>query len=296
MVEGSPRNSKTRMKIDFRQGKADIFAVQHYIADKLLGVDTVSSSKYASGMTGQLDSGSNSILAWIGDDNRLIDASEADRKFHSDPPILQNCETVEMAFCGRRDMMLFTGKRVIFVDVQGLFGIGKKVEYISVPWTTVTAFSVRSAGSWIDKDSEMCLWLDFDDVFNPVRSNEDDPPPPPIPRRSWLEIDFQKDKVDVLMVHRYLSERCMRVNGHNLKPYNVPVSPDLMHPSPPGTGEALLNWLGNNAAAIDVDAVGAKFHEVGLMQVDEHVAFAFKTGRDSIYLTNKRLFIIDVQG
>ena len=66
----------------------------------------------------------------------------------------------------------------------------------------------------LDKDSEMCLWLDFDDgkkllvnclslfdsvmetdiiatkVFNPRRSSEDDPPPPPIPRRSWIEIDL----------------------------------------------------------------------------------------------------------
>ena len=79
-------------------------------------------------------------------------------------------------------MMLFTGKRVIFVDVQGFLGLGKKVEYVSVPWTTVTAFSIRSAGSWVDKDSEMCLWLDFDDVFYPRRANEDDPLPPPIPR------------------------------------------------------------------------------------------------------------------
>jgi len=31
------------------------------------------------------------------------------------------------------------------------------------------------------------------------------------------------------------------------------------------------------------------------LQHDERVAFAFKTGRDSLYLTNKRLFVIDVQ-
>lgn len=37
----------------------------------------------------------------------------------------------------------------------------------------------------------MCLWMDYDDVFNPRRSSEDDPPPPPIPRKSYIEIDFQ---------------------------------------------------------------------------------------------------------
>ncbi|KAL7460532.1 hypothetical protein ACHAXS_000980 [Conticribra weissflogii] len=174
--------------------------------------------------------------------------------------------------------------------------MGKKVEYISVPWTTVTAFSARTAGSWIDNDSEMCLWLDFDDVFNPVRGSQDDPPPPPIPRRSFLEIDFQKDKVDMFMIHRYLSERCMRVCAHNLKPYNIPVSSELLHPTPPGTGENLVNWLGNNAISIDDKEADSKFHVAGILQEDEHVAFAFKTGRDSLYLTNKRLFVIDTQG
>jgi len=293
---GFPRNSRTRIKLDFRDGQADLFAVQRYISDKLLGSDTVATSQYAPNTSGHQDSGSGSMFAWMGDDNRMIDAAEANRQFHSSPPLLQNCENVELAFRGRRDMLLFTTKRVVFVDIQGFMGMGKKVEYISVPWKTVTAFSVRSAGSWVDKDSEMCLWLDFDDVFNPRRANEDDPPPPPIPRRSWIEIDFQKDKVDTLVVHRYLSERLMRVNGHQLKPFTNPVSSDLLVPSPPGTGEKLLDWIGDNAAAIDAEAVDEKFHEAGMLQHDEHVAFAFKTGRDSLYLTNKRLFVIDVQG
>jgi hypothetical protein len=283
------------MKIDFRDGKADLFAVQKYVADKLLGVDTMPVSKYGSSMACQADTGSGSFLAWIGDDNRMIDPAEADRKFHTEIAVLQNCETVELAFRGRRDMILFTGKRLVFVDIQGFMGMGKKVEYISIPWKTVAAFSVRSAGSWIDKDSEMCLWLDFDDVFNPRRSNEDDPPPPPIPRRSWIEIDFQKDKVDVMVVHRYLSERCMRVN-HKLKAFNSPVSSQVLAPLPPDTTTNLIDWIGNNAAAIDAEAVDEQFHQSGILQEDEHVAFAFKAGRDSLYFTNKRLFVIDVQG
>mmetsp|Transcript_12428 Transcript_12428/g.27015 ORF Transcript_12428/g.27015 Transcript_12428/m.27015 type:complete len:831 (+) Transcript_12428:168-2660(+) len=295
-AEGFPRNSRTRMKIDFRDGQADLFAVQRYISDKLLGSDTVASSQHTGSMSGHQDNGSGSLLAWLGDDNRMIDPSEANQKFHSEIPILQNCENIELAFKGRRDMLLFTNKRVIFVDMQGFLGMGKKVEYITLPYTTISAFSVRSAGSWIDKDSELCLWLDFDDVFFPRRSNEDDPPPPPISRKSYFELDFQKDKVDTLIIHRYLSERMMRVSGHQMKPYTSAVSPDLLVPSPPGTGEKLFDWIGDNAAAIDAEAVNEKFHEAGLLQHDERVAFAFKTGRDSLYLTNKRLFVIDVQG
>jgi len=292
-AEGFPRNSRTRMKIDFRDGQADLFAVQRYISDKLLGPDTLQASTYANSMAGHVDSGSGSLLAWVGDDNRMIDATEVNRKFHSEIPLLQTCENVELAFKGRRDMLLFTTKRVISVDLKGLFGIGKKVEYISLPYSTVSAFSLRSAGSFMDKDSELCLWLDFDDVFFPMREKEDDPPPPPIPRRSFIEIDFQKDKVDILMVHRYLSDRLMRMDGHQLKPYTSAVVPV---PSPPGGADKLFDWIGNNAAAIDSQAVNEKFHEAGILQGDEQVAFAFKTGRDSIYLTNRRLFLIDVQG
>ena len=101
-AEGFPRNSRTRMKIDFRDGKADLFAVQRYISDKLLGPDTVATSQYAASTAGHNDTGSGSVLAWMGDDNRMVDASEANRQFHTSIPLLQNCENVELAFKGRR--------------------------------------------------------------------------------------------------------------------------------------------------------------------------------------------------
>lgn len=81
-----------------------------------------------------------------------------------------------------------------------------------------------------------------------------------------------------------------------MKPYTSTVSPDLLRASPPDTGKNLLDWIGDNASALDAEAVNEKFHEAGLLQQDERVAFAFKSGRDSLYLTDKRLFVIDVQG
>ena len=178
-AEGHPRNKLTRMKIDFHKSTVDLFAVQRYVSDKLLGPDAVPPSKHATGGSGMgPDEGSGSLRAWLGDDNRIVDAAEADDRFHSDVPILQRCEHVELAFKGRRDMLLFTTKRAIFVDVQGFMGMGKKVEYMSLPYTSITAFSVRTAGNRFDNDSELRLWLDFDDVFNPVRSGENEPPPP----------------------------------------------------------------------------------------------------------------------
>lgn len=81
---------------------------------------------------------------------RQVDTKKLDERWHTSPAILQNDEHVEMAFKGRRDMTVFTPKRLIIVDVQGM--TGKRVKYISVPWTTVKAFGVRSAGSFMDKD------------------------------------------------------------------------------------------------------------------------------------------------
>ena len=31
-------------------------------------------------------------------------------------------------------------------------------QFRSLPWSSVIAFAVRSAGSWLDKDAEMMLW------------------------------------------------------------------------------------------------------------------------------------------
>ena len=304
---GAPRRSRTRIGIDFRKGRVDLMAVERFFSDKILGTDNVDPSTNAVSMAGQVDTGSGNIFSWLGNDSRMIDAKAVDDQYHCNPPLLQNCEHVEMAFKGRRDLLLLTSKRVVFVDMKGWGSFGKKVEYVSIPYTTVTAFGVRSAGSLLDKDSEMLIWTDFDDAYYPPEEDDDQPPPPPIPRRSFLEIDFQKDRVDLMAVHRYLSERCLRIEGGhvdadcyhipNLRPFDMPVSPDVMSPTPPGALEKILNFIGQDAVAIDPATLDAQFHgETRLFQPDEKVIFAYKTGRDTLVFSNKRIFIIDVQG
>lgn len=149
---------------------------------------------------------------------------------------------------------------------------------------------------------------DFDDCFFPPKENEDSPPPPPIPRKSFIECDFQKDKVDILAVHRYLSERCLRVEGghvgkdgifvpNHLSP-DVSVPPDVTNPTPPGSLSKFMDWLGNDACAVDPNELDCLMHESGapILQVDERVVMAYKAGRDTFIVTNKRVFLIDTQG
>ena len=70
--------------------------------------------------------------------------------------MLVDGETVISPFQTVRDMVIFTDKRVISINVQGL--TGTKKDYTSLPYSKVQAFSVESAGV-LDLDSELDLWF-----------------------------------------------------------------------------------------------------------------------------------------
>ena len=70
--------------------------------------------------------------------------------------VLASGERVEKAYQLIRDMFVFTDKRLIFVNRQGL--TGSKVEYQSIPYRSITRFSVETAGTF-DLDAELKIWL-----------------------------------------------------------------------------------------------------------------------------------------
>lgn len=65
-------------------------------------------------------------------------------------------EQVHAAYQLIRDTILFTDRRLILVDKQGI--TGKKVEYHSVPYRSITHFAVETAGTF-DLDAELKLWI-----------------------------------------------------------------------------------------------------------------------------------------
>lgn len=65
-------------------------------------------------------------------------------------------EKVEHAYKLIRDLFVFTDKRLVVVDKQGL--TGSKVEYHSIPYGSVTHFSVETAGSF-DMEAELKIWI-----------------------------------------------------------------------------------------------------------------------------------------
>ena len=70
--------------------------------------------------------------------------------------VLAPGETVEHAYKLIRDYFVFTDKRLVLVDKQGL--TGSKVSYHSIPYRSVVHFSVETAGSF-DLDAELKIWL-----------------------------------------------------------------------------------------------------------------------------------------
>lgn len=91
-------------------------------------------------------------------DGLLGRASEVDAEKVTDEfdQLLPDGEKIEKAYQVIRDMFLFTNKRLIVVDRQGV--TGKKMEYRSIPYDSIRQFSVETAGMW-DRDAELKLWV-----------------------------------------------------------------------------------------------------------------------------------------
>jgi hypothetical protein len=70
--------------------------------------------------------------------------------------ILAGTEHFEKAYQLIRDLFIFTNKRLILVDKQGL--TGKKVEIHSYPYKSITHFSIETAGTF-DMDAELKIWV-----------------------------------------------------------------------------------------------------------------------------------------
>ena len=70
--------------------------------------------------------------------------------------ILADGERIEVAYQLIRDSFLFTNRRLILVDRQGL--TGSKVEYHSIPYRSITHFTVETGGHF-DLDAELKIWI-----------------------------------------------------------------------------------------------------------------------------------------
>lgn len=82
-----------------------------------------------------------------------IETEKARDDFHK---FLIDGEHIFAAFKTVRDQVIFTNKRVIAANVQGI--TGSKVDYTSLPYSKINAFSVETSGTF-DLDCEIELYL-----------------------------------------------------------------------------------------------------------------------------------------
>jgi hypothetical protein len=75
---------------------------------------------------------------------------------HDVHPLLVDGEQAVAAFKTFRDSAVFTTKRLIVRDSQGM--TGKKVELHSLPYSSINMWSSENAGRLLDRDAEIELW------------------------------------------------------------------------------------------------------------------------------------------
>lgn len=91
-------------------------------------------------------------------DALLGNASEIDVNEVRDElaPIIGDSETIQQVFKVVRDMYVFTNKRLLLIDKQGI--TGRKVDYHSIPYKAITQFKIETAGHF-DLDAEFKIWV-----------------------------------------------------------------------------------------------------------------------------------------
>lgn len=70
--------------------------------------------------------------------------------------ILTEGEVMELGFKLIRDTFIFTSKRLILVDKQGI--TGSKTEYLSIAYKSISRFSIETAGTF-DLEAELKIWI-----------------------------------------------------------------------------------------------------------------------------------------
>jgi hypothetical protein len=70
--------------------------------------------------------------------------------------LLTDTESIELGFKLIRDLFIFTNKRLILIEKQGI--TGSKVEYKSIVYKSISRFSIETAGTF-DLDAELKIWI-----------------------------------------------------------------------------------------------------------------------------------------
>lgn len=71
-------------------------------------------------------------------------------------PMLAPDETIHFLYAATRDRVMFTDRKIITYDVQGI--TGSKKEYRIFPYSKISSISVETSG-FMDFDSDFKVWV-----------------------------------------------------------------------------------------------------------------------------------------
>ena len=92
------------------------------------------------------------IMSGLTGNASKVDVSEVAQEYGT---LLGSGEEMQHAYMLTRDVFIFTNRRLLLVDKQGISG--KKTEYLSVPYKNVVRFAVETSGTF-DLDAELKIW------------------------------------------------------------------------------------------------------------------------------------------
>ena len=274
------RPKESCFELDFNKNCVDLFQLKYYLSRRIL-MEIDPSERGAPIDLKPLTNASpdpegfERLFQWLGGDQRELDPTELDEEFHTNTKILLDEEKVLMAFKAGRDVSLFTNIRIMTIDVQGL--VGCKIEYTSLPYRNVHAYSIQSAGVW-DRDSELSLHT----------------------RNRWhlacVDMDFRAGKTDIMQIQRLLSGFCVGLPSDPKITFG-PKNYDKHEKNPLRMSSITAGFLDNSTEITDMTELNEKFHSgIPILLEEETILRAFSQARDMFLFTNRRYVIVDTKG
>jgi Bacterial PH domain len=192
-----------KVNLDFRKGKADIIAIQKFVAAMVMK-NHQDAQTYFDSFGAPVNASKalvfGNILDWVNNDSIPEDPVLYEQKLRSEPPLLLSDETVSKVFKAGRDKYIYTNKRLLHIDVKGW--TGKRIGYKSYPNKWMSAFSVETAGH-LDNDSETNIFTDcaagaveqeyLVKTFDIMNMQEY------LTQRMFFDEDFVKEEEDILV-------------------------------------------------------------------------------------------------
>lgn len=223
---------------------------------------------------------------------QVLDAPFMEKQF-KDNRMLQEDEQVAYAFNCGRDILMLTTKRIFLSDSQGWSG--KKVQYLSIPYSTVCNFGCITASKF-DSDTEM--YFDLGGQWNTgggiiPKLNEE--------VSSRVTFDLKKINIDMSEIFYFLSDRLILHRGDNSQFKDLPIPKQPAKSMNDGGNNKITQFMsffdGNNMSQLtDAEcADNTNLLSGTFLLPGETIEIGFRKKKDLILFTNLRLLSIDHQ-